>query len=605
MGIDRTTPAIGQGLPVLGGLTITRKRAAHVLLYALCVLMLGAGPGASTESSAPAPPSPARQTAAVPAYRQANSVAILSVHGVIDGVTLRSLERRIKKAVENGADAIVLDINTPGGEMFATLEICSLLKSRSETPANVVAWIHPTAYSAGTIIALACREIIVAPGSTFGDAAPIDMFGRQMNPTERAKTLSPLLTEIIDSARRNHYDENLVKAFVMLDQALWMIENTATQERVFVDRAEYRKVFGEDPPANMSPVSPSAAALNAPSALLPWVNTSIPRTSDHSSLDQRQLSQQVDFEQMLPPVRQPLTSADAPNWRLLMPVTDGTTLLTLKPDEAMFYGLAAAVAANDSDVRAFFGAQTSIRYDETWSEGLVRFLVSWPVRVLLIAIFLICLFVELAMPGFGLFGSAAIVALLILIGAPALAGMAQWWDILLIVIGLVLVLVELFILPGFGVAGVAGAICLLVGIVGTFVSADVGSPEGRNQMWAGFVLTIVTVFGSGVIIWLLSRFMNNVPIINRLILHAELKDAEAVGAGGEPISLLQAMGSAPPTLQVGAVGVAETDLRPAGRALIDGRMVDVKSIGSYIDKGTPIRVVSVGRFVIEVEEAGA
>ncbi|MHC4717464.1 MAG: hypothetical protein ACYS5V_10875, partial [Planctomycetota bacterium] len=54
------------------------------------------------------PPSgtPAAATA-VPAYRQANKVAILTVHGGIDGITLRSLERRVRQARADGADAIV------------------------------------------------------------------------------------------------------------------------------------------------------------------------------------------------------------------------------------------------------------------------------------------------------------------------------------------------------------------------------------------------------------------------------------------------------------------------------------------------------------------
>lgn len=574
------------------------RAAAHLGLALSGALLVAAQESSTPPTAAP----PGSASIAVPAYRQANQVAVLTVHGVIDSVTLKSLERRIKQAVADGADAIVLDINTPGGEMFATLEICSLLKNRGETPANVVAWIHPTAYSAGTIIALACREIIVAPGSTFGDAAPIDLFGRQMNPTERAKFLSPLLTEIVDSARRNHYDEKLVQAFVMLGQELWMIENIATRERVFVDRAEYRAVFGEEPPDNVASVSPSAAWVHSPSTLRPWVNTSIPRTSDQSALDPAQLARQLEYEQTLPPVRQPLTAADRSDWRLLMQVTDGTTLLTIKPDQAVFYGLAKAVVATDGDARLFFGAQNLRRYDQTWSESLVRFLISWPVRALLIAIFLICLFVELAMPGFGVFGGAAIVALLILVGAPALVGMAQWWDILLIVVGILLVATELFIIPGFGIPGVVGAICLLVGIVGTFVSGDVRTSADREQMWTGFILTIISVFGAGVVIWLLSKWFHTVPVLNQFILHTQLQDSES---GERSVSVLQAMGAGPRGLQPGDTGTAETDLRPAGRALINGHMYDVKSIGTYVDKGTPIRVVSVGRFVIEVEESGS
>lgn len=85
---------------------------------------------------------------AVPAYRQANTVAVLTIHGAIDGITLRSLERRVRQARADGADAIVFDLYTPGGKMDATLDICHLI--RTEAPANTVAWINPQAYSAGT-----------------------------------------------------------------------------------------------------------------------------------------------------------------------------------------------------------------------------------------------------------------------------------------------------------------------------------------------------------------------------------------------------------------------------------------------------------------------
>ena len=103
---------------------------------------------------------------AVPAARQANTVAILPVTGEIDSITLRSLERRLREASRAGASAVVLDLDTPGGEMLATLDICHLI--RTEAPANTVAWVNPKAFSAGTIIALACRETLVHPEGVFG-----------------------------------------------------------------------------------------------------------------------------------------------------------------------------------------------------------------------------------------------------------------------------------------------------------------------------------------------------------------------------------------------------------------------------------------------------
>jgi membrane-bound ClpP family serine protease len=49
--------------------------------------------------------------------------------------------------------------------------------------------------------------------------------------------------------------------------------------------------------------------------------------------------------------------------------------------------------------------------------------------------------------------------------------------------------------------------------------------------------------------------------------------------------------------------VAATDLRPSGRGQFTGRLVDVSSNGEWIERGSPIRIVSVGRFEIEVEVA--
>jgi len=568
-----------------------------VLLWADATLATSAASHSQAPASAPA---------AVPAFRQANHVAVMTVHGVIDHMTRISLERRMKEAVAAGADAVVLDIDTPGGEMGATLDICNLLRDRRETPANVVAWIHPQAYSAGTIISLACREIVVAPGATFGDAAPIQInpfTGLQpASPTERAKMLAPILTEILDSARRNHYDEGLVQSFVRLSDGLWMLENAKTGERAFVGLEEYRAIFGEDPPPSVSgqPLS-GAAAQPSRGSVRPSLGT-IPRPTDVAGLNPDQARQQEAYIQALPAARPPLTAADRTEWRLVRQVIDDQSLLTLRSNEALYYGLASAVISSDSDLLNHFGAASITRYDQSWSESMVRFLVSLPVRGVLIIIFLVCLFIEIAAPGIGIFGTVAAVALLVLIGAPALAGMAEWWEVVLIVAGLALVLAELFLIPGTGLAGVGGVLCLLVGLVATFVSGDLSSEQGQTQMWTGLATTLTSIFGAGVIMWLISRQLHSFPVINRLILHEALP-APAGQQTDEPTSLLQAMGGASaPRLHVNDVGSAVTDLRPAGRANFDGRLLDVQSTGAYIPRGASVRVVAVEGMVIEVEE---
>jgi membrane-bound serine protease (ClpP class) len=590
-----------------------RACMSMVLLALVAQSLTAASPAQVPSSASPAAP------LAVPAYRQANRVAVLTVRGVIDSITLKSLERRMRQAVKDGADAVVLDISTPGGEMFATLEICNLLRDRRDTPANVTAWINPTAYSAGTIISLACREIVVAPGATFGDAAPIQinpLSGLQpIPPTERAKMLAPILTEVLDSARRNHYDEGLVQAFVRLGDGLWMLENTQTGERAFVGREEYRAIFGSDPPVAVAgqpipPAPPAALAATQPIRALvrPSFDGSIPSAADAAGLSVSQQQQHEAFRQALPGARGPLTAADAPQWRLVRQVIDDQSLLTLRANEALYYGMASAVIANDAELQQYFGAGSVRRYDESWSEGMVRFLVSLPVRAVLIIVFLICLFIELAAPGVGIFGTVAAIALLVLIGAPALAGMAQWWEVLLIVVGLALVFAELLLIPGTGIAGIVGVICLLVGLVATFVSGDLSSEEGQTQMWTGLVTTLTSIFIAGVGMWIISRQIHSFPIINRLILHESLHN-EIGGTGGPATAstgLLAAMApSRESELAVGETGAAETDLRPSGRANFRGRLINVQSNGSYIPRGSVVRITSISRFVIEVEEANA
>jgi membrane-bound serine protease (ClpP class) len=507
---------------------------------------------------------------AVPAARQANTVAILPVEGEIDRISLQSLERRLREASRAGADAVVLELDTPGGEMLATLDICHLI--RTEAPANTVAWINPKAFSAGTIIAMACRETLVHPEAVFGDAAPIQgipILGlRQLPVAERAKLEAPLLSDLVESARRRGADEKLVQAFVAVNMELWLIEEIRTGERMFVDAPEYEIAFGEPPPQLRGRGAPLPGVDAAPSPPSPSEAAATATT------------------------RRILSSADRGRWRLVGQVIGAEELLTIRADESIAYGLASAKAADEEAVRRFFGATRVIRIDETWSESLVRFLVSWPVRLVLIVILLVCLFIELAVPGFGVFGIAAGTALLALIGAPALAGMAQWWEIALILAGLVLVAVELFVLPGFGVAGLAGALCLFAGLVGTFVGGDVGTAAWQQDLLTGLATTLGAVFAAGVTIWIVSRQVGGLRVFDRLVL------AEGGGTSAAPAPAIER--STRPA--AGALGRSLSELRPSGRAEFDGGVHDVRAVSGFVEAGRPVRVVADRDAWLEVDE---
>jgi hypothetical protein len=101
-----------------------------------------------------------------------------------------------------------------------------------------------------------------------------------------------------------------------------------------------------------------------------------------------------------------------------------------------------------------------------------------------------------------------------------------------------------------------------------------------------------------VAIWFVSRHVGRLPFFNRLTLNAETARSTmpATAAAVSPTSQR--------ALQLGDTGTAATDLRPGGRGLFAGRLVDVQSNCGYVEKGTAIRVTAVDRFEIEVEVAG-
>ncbi len=515
------------------------------------------------------------QLAPVPSYRQANNVSIITIDGVVDTVTAQSFKRRLKESED--ADAIVIELNTPGGDLMSTLEICYEIKNNA--PQNSVAWIHPHAFSAGTIIALACREIVVAQGSTFGDAAPINSSGAAIPATERAKVESPVLAEVIDSARRNHYDERLVEAFVSVGVELWLLQNMQTGNVICVNKNEYETLFGEAPPQNFTPIGDN----DSPAELSPFFET---LTNLQSNQQVGEPTWDPNFTQQLPSSRPSLSSNDAEQWELIRQVVPNDRLLTLKPTEGVMYGLVTDTINNDKQLKSWFGATNLTRLDPTWSEHLVGILISWPVRLALIALFLICIVVEFATGSTGMFGAGAAVAMGILIGAPWLAGLAQWWDVLLVIAGVALVAVELLIIPGTGFTGFTGVALLFAGIVGSFVSGDLTSAQGQSELVTGLGTVVGGCALAGIGSWIILKQFGDSRLIRSLVLEEDLVQHETT-----PIH----------QIQIGDFATAITDLRPSGKIEAEGKVLDAVTTGDWITNGTKVRIIQTG-MAIEVEQ---
>ncbi len=121
----------------------------------------------------------------------------------------------------------------------------------------------------------------------------------------------------------------------------------------------------------------------------------------------------------------------------------------------MEYGIARAVVGDVNEALAFLADRDGVRFsgqpmvlEPSWSEHMVSWLSSPAVMGVLVMLALLGVYIEFSAPGFGLPGIVAIVCFALMLGSKYLIGMANWVEIAILFIGIVLLLIELFVLPG-------------------------------------------------------------------------------------------------------------------------------------------------------------
>lgn len=109
---------------------------------------------------------------------QTSHVVLMQLTGRIDSGLVPYARRVLQTAATQGAAAVIVRIDTPGGRVDAAIQIRdALLDAEVET----IALIDKAAYSAGALIALACKRIYMASGGVIGAAAPVSVNGSQMS----------------------------------------------------------------------------------------------------------------------------------------------------------------------------------------------------------------------------------------------------------------------------------------------------------------------------------------------------------------------------------------------------------------------------------------
>ena len=546
---------------------------------------------------------------------------VITLKGRVSRFVAVSVERRLAQAVAMGANAVIFDIDSTEGDLGSVSDICQMVKGSSAP--RTVAWINTRATGGAAAIALACGEIIVNDPATLGEV--VSPRFEEDSPRGRSNlvaTKSQMLSEVVDSARRRGWDEYLVQALVVPEVELWQIENVTTGERACVDEAEFRFLTGTQPPRSrpelitgrtsrtgVQPLAPppSPAGQGAPLLLpQPPSDPDAFRPASKSVAGIVQLVQPGGARGTggavlmggLPSRRFAFTNADAGRWKPAGYVSDGSGAATIRSGQFARFGLATLTVRNEGELKQAFGA-TSIRtLDLSWSEQLAGVLNSSIAKGILIAIFLIAMFVEMTHPGMVLPGVIAAFCLFMILGPSFVAGMASWWAVAAIVTGILLLAMELFVFPGFGVAGILGLVSLFVGLVFTFVpggtTGGLASVETQDELLRGVVTVLLSAVTAIFGVFFVVRQLGTIPLLERYVLKAP-GDEDA----DEPLSAMSKRREI--KLFAGDEGVATTDLRPAGKARFGDTIADVVAEIGYVEAGTPVRVVSAGRMRVIVD----
>lgn len=136
-----------------------------------------------------------------------DEVHLARLDGEVNGRTAGYLTRVISEAEEARARAVVIEIDTPGGRLDNTQAIVKAQSNAESLP--VVAYVSPQgarAASAGTFIVMASDVAAMAPQTTIGAAAPVDLFGRDLPAILGEKVTNDaasLLTGLAEAHGRN------------------------------------------------------------------------------------------------------------------------------------------------------------------------------------------------------------------------------------------------------------------------------------------------------------------------------------------------------------------------------------------------------------------
>lgn len=495
--------------------------AALLILLSCCVLLppaVNAAEDASTDTDSVAAED---STDTVAEEAATPKVAVIRIAEMIDEWQARYVNRAIDDAIAQDVDYIVAHIDTYGGRVDSAEQIFSRLLSLNgpEDP-RCIAFIDLKAISAGALIAFAHHEIHLTSVASIGDIGVIfqDSEGNIQYAPE--KFVSPLRAQLIKASELRGWD------------AAWLQKMTDRNQKLY-------KVIHDD-------------------------------DTEHYVIE----------ENLEPYLSQHPDDIESDDEDRVILILGEDRLVTKTAHQAVELNIATSVVNSLDDVYANLGVTKAdvIDLNPTTTENVARTLGGWAPLLLSATILLIML--ELKTSGVGLFAGLAAVTGTLFFICNYYQDLASYFEIVLILVGLLLISIELFTMIGGGFIALLGGITVMSGVFLAFMP-ETGQFDFDNPMYGDYVssaamnsLLTIFVMTIGFILFIIAA--PRLPIFQRLAVQATVGGTSEAKDGSDSL--------------IGQTATALSQLRPSGTVRLRSGKSHSATVkhGAYVAEGAEV-----------------
>jgi membrane-bound serine protease (ClpP class) len=478
-------------------------------------------------------------------------VYVIDIRTEIGGGLSTYIKKGIQKAEQANADAIIFDVDTPGGRVDSAVKI---VRSIQDTQIPTIAFVNRQAISAGAMISAACDQIVMTSGATIGDTAPVDSQGNEAG----EKAVAYIRGTIRSTAERQGRNPDIAEA--MVDKRLVLVR---------LENGDIIKLRPEEY-LNEQEAGTQMDVLCGKGELL---NLTTYQALEYGFVD----AQAENLKELLAQYKMVEIDEgyrDDKNDVIIMALTEDG--IGHKQEE---------LGVNQvSPIKSLEKAQIT-KFVVTLADRTVFFITSPYISAMLLSLGGLGLLVEIRTPGFGIPGFLGLLFIGLFFGGHMLNEVPNAYFVALIfVVGLALIVLEVFVIPGFGVAGILGLLLMLGSIFYTFF-------QSTDDVRTALLWLSVSIIFTSVLAILATVFLPKSAPFQRFALSTVMSTDQGYHSAGTQD--FQSF--------LGKTGVALTPLRPAGTARIDNKRLDVVTVGDFIAQNTPVKVLEVEGSKISVE----